>query len=64
MPKRQKNLTRNAGINQTVASMHMQSPPHCFSLGAALREFMATKVGTTALFATELPAANSTKFEA
>ena len=41
--------------------MHMQSPPHCFSLGAALREFVATKVGTTALFATEVPAANSTK---
>ena len=41
--------------------MHMQSPSHCFSRGAAVREFAARKIGAIALYTTEEAAANRIK---
>jgi hypothetical protein len=32
-------------MNRTLAGMHMRNPPHYFSLGAALREFLARRIG-------------------
>ena len=41
----------------------MQSPSHHFSRGAAVREFAARKIGATALYTTEVSAANRIKCE-
>ena len=53
-------------MNRTLAGMHMQNPPHYFSLGAALREFVARRLGANAHFANGVPVAQiygRTKFE-
>ena len=44
-------------MDRTLAGMHMQNPPHYFSLGAALREFGARKLGANAHFANGVPVA-------
>ena len=44
-------------MNRTLAGMHMQNPPHYFSLGAALREFVARRIGANAHFANGVPVA-------
>jgi hypothetical protein len=44
-------------MNRTLAGMHMRNPPHYFSLGAALREFVARRIGANAHFATGVPVA-------
>ena len=44
-------------MDRTLAGIHMQNPPHYFSLGAALREFGARKLGANAHFANGVPVA-------
>ena len=44
-------------MNRTLAGMHMRNPPHYFSLGAALRELVARRIGANAHFANGVPVA-------